>query len=62
MISSIADALPFCIRVVLEAVVRNCDGVLVKEDDAMKVLKWKTNCECQEIPFLPARVVLQDFT
>ncbi|KAG8576402.1 hypothetical protein GDO81_009848 [Engystomops pustulosus] len=56
------DALPYCIRVVLETVVRNCDGVLVKEDDAMKVLKWNTNCECQEIPFLPARVVLQDFT
>ncbi|XP_069621662.1 iron-responsive element-binding protein 2 [Ranitomeya imitator] len=56
------DTLPFCIRVVLEAVIRNCDGVLVKQDDAMRVLKWKTNCECQEIPFLPARVVLQDFT
>ncbi|KAM4036139.1 iron-responsive element-binding protein 2 isoform 1-T1 [Anomaloglossus baeobatrachus] len=56
------DALPFCIRVVLEAVIRNCDGVLVKQDDAKKVLKWKTNCECQEIPFLPARVILQDFT
>ncbi|XP_069836568.1 iron-responsive element-binding protein 2 isoform X2 [Dendropsophus ebraccatus] len=56
------DALPFCIRVVLEAVVRNCDGVLVKEGDALNVLKWNANCECQEIPFLPARVVLQDFT
>ncbi|XP_063782636.1 iron-responsive element-binding protein 2 isoform X5 [Pseudophryne corroboree] len=56
------DALPYCIRVVLESVVRNCDGVLVKQEDAMNVLKWKTNRECQEVPFLPARVVLQDFT
>ncbi|XP_072255171.1 iron-responsive element-binding protein 2 [Pyxicephalus adspersus] len=56
------DTLPYCIRVVLEAVVRNCDGVLVKEEDAVKVLKQKSICESQEVPFLPARVVLQDFT
>ncbi|XP_018408266.1 PREDICTED: iron-responsive element-binding protein 2 [Nanorana parkeri] len=56
------DTLPYCVRVVLETVVRNCDGVLVKEEDALKVLKWKSNCESREVPFLPARVVLQDFT
>ncbi|PIO29619.1 hypothetical protein AB205_0176370 [Aquarana catesbeiana] len=56
------DTLPYCIRVVLETVVRNCDGVLVKEEDAYKVLEWKNKCESQEVPFLPARVVLQDFT
>ncbi|KAM9311825.1 iron-responsive element-binding protein 2 [Gastrophryne carolinensis] len=55
------DKLPFCIRVVLESVVRNCDGVLVKEKDVMNVLKWASS-RSQDIPFLPARVVLQDFT
>ncbi|XP_063305495.1 iron-responsive element-binding protein 2 [Pelobates fuscus] len=56
------DTLPYCIRVVLEAVVRNCDGVLIKQQDALNVLKWKTNRECTEVPFLPGRVLLQDFT
>ncbi|KAM8972201.1 iron-responsive element-binding protein 2 [Pelodytes ibericus] len=56
------DSLPYCIRVVLEAVVRKCDGDLIKKQDALNVLNWKTNCECREIPFLPARVLLQDFT
>ncbi|KAE8617088.1 hypothetical protein XENTR_v10008980 [Xenopus tropicalis] len=56
------DSLPYCIRVVLEAVVRNCDGVLVKEQDAFNILNWKATCEFKEIPFLPARVMLQDFT
>ncbi|XP_068131910.1 iron-responsive element-binding protein 2 [Hyperolius riggenbachi] len=54
--------LPYCIRVVLESLVRNCDGDLIKEEDAMNVLKWKNRSENLEVPFLPARVVLQDFT
>ncbi|KAM4677433.1 iron-responsive element-binding protein 2 [Discoglossus pictus] len=56
------DCLPYCIRVVLEAAVRNCDGVLIKEEDARNILSWKTNCNHREVPFLPARVLLQDFT
>ncbi|XP_075432178.1 iron-responsive element-binding protein 2 isoform X2 [Ascaphus truei] len=54
------DSLPYCIRVVLEAAVRNCDGVLVKEEDATNILGWQTNRA--QVPFLPARVLLQDFT
>ncbi|XP_053318573.1 iron-responsive element-binding protein 2 isoform X2 [Spea bombifrons] len=56
------DSLPYCMRVVLEAVVRNCDGVLIKPQDAMNILNWKTKCESREVPFLPGRVLLQDFT
>ncbi|KAM4747240.1 iron-responsive element-binding protein 2 [Rhinophrynus dorsalis] len=56
------DSLPYCMRVVLEAVVRNCDGVLVNQEDATSILNWKKNCESKEVPFLPARVMLQDFT
>ncbi|XP_053573247.1 iron-responsive element-binding protein 2 isoform X2 [Bombina bombina] len=56
------DSLPYCIRVVLEAVVRNCDGVLVKKEDAISILGWKTNCKHRDVPFLPARILLQDFT
>ncbi|KAG8440181.1 hypothetical protein GDO86_006109 [Hymenochirus boettgeri] len=56
------DSLPYCIRVVLESIVRNCDGILVKKQDAFTVLNWKNKSESKEVPFLPARVMLQDFT
>uniref|UniRef100_A0A8C5M2H0 Iron responsive element binding protein 2 n=1 Tax=Leptobrachium leishanense TaxID=445787 RepID=A0A8C5M2H0_9ANUR len=60
--SVLYDSLPYCIRVVLEAVVRNCDGVLITHRDARNVLNWKTKCQSAEVPFLPGRVLLQDFT
>ncbi|XP_030043978.1 iron-responsive element-binding protein 2 [Microcaecilia unicolor] len=56
------DSLPYCIRVLLEAAVRNCDDFLVKKQDAMNILHWKTKQTVVEVPFLPARVLLQDFT
>ncbi len=56
------DRLPFSIRVLLENVVRNVDGFLVQEDDVETVARWKPQPEAREIPYLPARVVLQDFT
>uniref|UniRef100_A0A671K8X7 Cytoplasmic aconitate hydratase n=1 Tax=Sinocyclocheilus anshuiensis TaxID=1608454 RepID=A0A671K8X7_9TELE len=57
------DQLPFSIRVLLESAVRNCDGVLVKKEDVEKVLNWKvTQSQTVEVPFRPARVILQDFT
>ncbi|XP_029430353.1 iron-responsive element-binding protein 2 [Rhinatrema bivittatum] len=56
------ESLPYCIRVLLEAAVRNCDGFLVKKQDAMNILHWKTKQTLVEVPFLPARVLLQDFT
>ena len=55
--------LPFSIRVLLEAVLRNCDGYLVTEDDVRDLAAWKAAAPATaEIPFMPARVVLQDFT
>ncbi|XP_062998800.1 iron-responsive element-binding protein 2 [Elgaria multicarinata webbii] len=56
------DTLPYSIRVLLESAVRNCDGFLVKEEDAMNILDWKAKQNNVEVPFCPARVLLQDFT
>ncbi|MFO0900177.1 MAG: aconitate hydratase AcnA [Pirellulales bacterium] len=55
--------LPYSIRVLLESALRNCDGFLVGEEDVRNLAAWATRKqEPVEIPFLPARVVLQDFT
>src|SRR5947207_9304884 len=55
--------LPFSIRVLLEAVLRNCDGYLVTENDVRALAAWNAAAPAKaEIPFKPARVVLQDFT
>lgn len=55
--------LPISIRIVLESVLRNCDGKKVKEDDVRALANWKANAErTAEIPFVVARIVLQDFT
>ncbi|XP_029522796.1 cytoplasmic aconitate hydratase [Oncorhynchus nerka] len=57
------DRLPFSIRVLLESAVRNCDGFLVKGSDVESILNWKqTQTQSVEVPFKPARVILQDFT
>ncbi|XP_063122150.1 iron-responsive element-binding protein 2 isoform X4 [Rattus norvegicus] len=56
------DILPYSIRVLLEAAVRNCDGFLMKKEDVINILDWKTKQSNVEVPFFPARVVLQDFT
>ncbi|XP_051918344.1 cytoplasmic aconitate hydratase [Hippocampus zosterae] len=57
------NSLPFSIRVLLESAVRNCDGFLVKQSDVENILNWKqTQTQTVEIPFMPARVILQDFT
>ncbi|CAI2383737.1 unnamed protein product [Moneuplotes crassus] len=57
------EELPYSIRVLLESAVRNCDNFSVKEGDVEKILNWeKTSEQGVEIPFHPARVVLQDFT
>ena len=54
--------LPYCIRVLLENVVRNEDGVSFKAADAEYVGKWDTAGAAQDINMMPARVLLQDFT
>jgi aconitate hydratase len=55
--------LPVSIRVVLESLVRNCDGKRVKPDDVRALAAWKPKAErTAEVPFVVARIVLQDFT
>ena len=55
--------MPFSIRVLLESVLRNCDGFEVTEEDVKNLAAWNArNSPEIEIPFKPARVVLQDFT
>lgn len=55
--------LPFSIKVLLEAVLRNCDGFLVHEDDVAALAGWNAaSPAAREVPFKPARVILQDFT
>ena len=56
------SGLPYSIRVLLESVLRNCDGYTVSEDDVKNLAAWSPTSKPVEIPFLPSRVVLQDFT
>ncbi len=57
------DRLPYSIRVLLESVLRNCDGFEVTEGDVQKLAGWAGwDKSPQEIPLKPARVILQDFT
>ena len=55
--------LPVSIRLVLESVLRNCDGLKVQEANVKELANWKpTEERTAEIPFVVARIVLQDFT
>src|SRR2546421_11263168 len=55
--------LPVSIRIVLESVLRNCDGKKVRDKDVESLAKWNAKSPAQEeIPFIVARIVLQDFT
>src|SRR5919108_5951502 len=55
--------LPFSLKVLLENVLRNEDGVGVREDDVEAIATWDHTAEpSKEIAFTPARVVMQDFT
>jgi aconitate hydratase len=55
--------LPVTIRVVLESLVRNCDGRRIKADDVRALAAWAPKAErTAEVPFVVARIVLQDFT
>src|SRR6188508_1628455 len=55
--------LPVSIRIVLESVLRNCDGKKVTERDVANLAKWNAKSPgAYEIPFVVARIVLQDFT
>ena len=55
--------LPFSIKVLLESLLRNCDGTLVTEEDVTSLAHWNAKSPAaHEVPFKPARVILQDFT
>ena len=55
--------LPFSIKVLLESVLRNCNGFDVTEKDVHNIANWSPSAKkAVEIPFHPARVLLQDFT
>jgi aconitate hydratase len=55
--------LPVSIRIVLESVLRNCDGKKVRRKDVETLANWNAKSPAQEeIPFVVARIVLQDFT
>jgi aconitate hydratase len=55
--------LPVSIRIVLESVLRNCDGKKVRRKDVEALAKWSAKKPAnEEIPFVVARIVLQDFT
>lgn len=60
---SALERLPYSIRVLLESAVRNCDEYSVKGHDIENILDWEKNSKVStDIPFKPARVILQDFT
>ncbi len=62
---NIADVsrLPFSIKVLLESLLRQVDGFQITEDDVVALAKWNAAKPAnRELPFKPARVILQDFT
>ena len=54
--------LPFSVRIMLEAALRQCNDVEITQADVRNIAAWKPQGERPGIPFLPARVVMQDFT
>ena len=56
------DRLPYSIRILLEAVLRQCNGKEITQADVEQIARWKPAGVRPGIPFLPARVIMQDFT
>nr|GEX51180.1 aconitate hydratase, cytoplasmic-like [Tanacetum cinerariifolium] len=57
------EKLPYSIKILLESAIRNCDNFQVTPSDVEKIIDWENTAPKQvEIPFKPARVLLQDFT
>lgn len=57
------DRLPYSLKILLENLLRNEDGVTVEKEDIKALLNWEPSRKPdQEIAFMPARVILQDFT
>lgn len=56
----LSDKLPYSIRILLESAIRNCDNFQVNQNDVEKIIDWEnTSPKLAEIPFKPARVLLQ---
>ncbi len=57
------ELLPFSIRVWLEGLLRQCNGVEITEEHVKNLAQWDAkSLNSAELPFKPARVILQDFT
>ncbi len=57
------DRLPFAIRILVENLLRHLDGRVVKEQDLQNIANWQKQYDAPvEIPYHPARVLMQDFT
>nr|BBH90922.1 aconitate hydratase A [Thermosporothrix sp. COM3] len=59
------ERLPFTVRIILENLLRNADGELIREDDILSLARWRPGQAASsnaEYPFLPGRVLMQDFT
>lgn len=55
--------LPISIRIILESLLRNCDGKRVREKDVIQLAKWSAKRPQEgDVPFIVSRVILQDFT
>ena len=55
--------LPYCLKVLLENLLRHEDGVNVTKEDILALMNWDPKAEpSEEISFTPARVLMQDFT
>ncbi|MBE0435201.1 MAG: aconitate hydratase AcnA [Methylomicrobium sp.] len=54
--------LPHTIKILLESLLRNCDGYSITEDHVLGLAGWQAQGARREIPYKPARVILQDFT
>ena len=58
----VVKKLPYSIRILLENVIRNYDGFAITEEHIETVLNWKETASVKDIPYSPARVLMQDFT
>ncbi len=57
------DRLPFSIRILVENLLRKMDGSVVREEDLLNIVRWRKTYDAPvEIPYHPARVLMQDFT
>ncbi|MBN2085258.1 MAG: aconitate hydratase AcnA [Anaerolineales bacterium] len=55
--------LPYSIRILIENLLRNCDGIEVSEEDVAKLAHWQPKAaKREELPFKPGRLLLQDFS